>query len=535
MKKALLLIAIIFAESVIAISAQTTAFVGVNVIPMDKERVLTNQTVLISKGIITAIGKNVKVPKDAQIIDGKGKYLIPGLMDMHTHLRYDEDLLFYVVNGVTTVRNMRGSPQHLDWREKVKRGEILGPAIYTVGPTLSGPKSGFTEISTAEEAEKTVREQKNAGYDFIKVYDQLPKVAYDAIITTARQLQIAVVGHVPTEVGVEGALKARQASIEHAEQYVYHYFGDKYDEANIPYIAEATAKAGVYVCPTVSYIENFIYQVEDKNKILNRTEMKHVNPETFAYWATDRKESSAENRRIEVFQKKLIQGFRDAKVKMLAGTDMYAFGLVPGVSLHQELQKLVGFGLTPYQAIETATKNPGEFLGANFGTIKAGTRAELILVNANPLQNILNLQNRSGVMTHGKWMPQTELDAMASRTAESFAIGNRFINLIRNNNVEAAVEAYHQTQKKGVPAFEAQSYAFNALGRQLLRENKLKSAIEVFKLNVEAYPASARAYESLADAYAADGNKDLARTNYRKVLEINPQNTNVTEKLKKLD
>ena len=101
--------------------------------------------------------------------------------------------------------------------------------------------------------------------------------------------------------------------------------------------------------------------------------------------------------------------------------------------------------------------------------------------------------------------------------------------------LEAAVEAYHQTQKKGVPAFEAQSYAFNALGRQLLRENKLKSAIEVFKLNVEAYPASARAYESLADAYAADGNKDLARTNYRKVLEINPQNTNVTEKLKKLD
>ena len=518
-----------------AISAQTIAFTNVNVVPMDKERVLQNQTVLIKDGVIAEIGKRVKIPKDAQVINASGKYLSPALADMHTHLRYDEDLLFYVVNGVTTVRNMRGSPQHLEWREKVKRGEILGPAIYTAGPTLSGPKSGFTEVATAEEAEKAVREQKNAGYDFIKVYDQLPKVAYDAIMATARQLQIPVAGHVPTEVGVEGVLKAGQASIEHAEQYVYHFFGDKYDEAKISLIAEATAKAGVYVCPTVSFIENFIYQVEDKNKILDRPEMRYVNPETFAYWATDRKESSAENRRIEIFQKKLILGFRDAKVKMLSGTDMYAFGLVPGISLHQELQKLVSYGLTPYQALETATKNPGEFLGANFGTIKVGKRAELILVNANPLQNILNLQNRSGVLTHGKWMPQTELDAMANRTAESFATGYKFINLIRNNNVEAAVEAYHQTQKAGVPAFEAQSYAFNTLGRQLRRENKVKNAIEVFKLNVEASPASARAYESLADAYAADGNKDLARTNYRKALEINPQNTGVAEKLKKLD
>lgn len=540
LSKYICLIAIVLAAFQINRSqtVQTTAFVNVNVIPMDKEHVLKNQTVIVRNGIVTDIGgaKKIKVPKDALVISGNSKlYLVPALAEMHTHLRYDEDLLFYVANGITTIRNMRGSPQHLEWREKVKRGEMLGPDIYTAGPTLSGPNSGFTEVRTAEEAEKLVREQKNAGYDFIKVYDQLPKAAYDAVIATARELQMPVAGHVPTEVGVEGVLKAKQASIEHAEQYIYHYFGDNYNDKKIPHIAEATGKAGVYVCPTIGFIENFIYQVENKNKILDRPEMKYANPETFAYWVTDRKESSAQNRLINAFQNKLIRGFRDANVKMLAGTDVYAFGLIPGISLHQELEKMVNAGLTPYQALETATKNPGEFFKTNFGTIKVGNKAELILVDGNPLENISNLQRRSGVMVHGKWMPQAKLDSMTNEVAASFATGQKFINLIRNNNVETAVQNYHTTQKAGVPAFAAQSYAFNALGRQLLGENNAKSAIEVFKLNVEAYPNSARAYESLADAYAADGNKDLARKNYQKVLEINPQNTNVIEKLKKLD
>lgn len=526
-------------QSVAGGPQSSVAFVNVNIVPMDKEHILFNQTLIIRNGIITQIGAagRIQVPQGALIINGNSRlYLTPALSDMHTHLRYDEDLLLYVANGITTVRNMRGEPQHLEWREKVKRGEILGPTIYTAGPTLSGPNSGFTEVRTAEEAERQVLEQKNAGYDFIKVYDQLPKVAYEAIIASAKKLQMPVAGHVPTELGVEGVLQAKQASIEHAEQYVYHYFGDDYDETKIPYIAEATNKAGTYVCPTISFIENFILQAEDQNKVLDRSEMKYVNPETLAWWATDRKESSAQNRIINVFQNKLIRGFRDAHVKMLSGTDIYAFGLIPGISLHQELQNLVKAGLTPYQALETSTRNAGEFLGANFGTIRVGNKADLILVEGNPLDDISNLQRRAGVMVHGKWMPQAQLDLMTDRLAASFAQAQTFINLIRRNNVEAAVQTYHHTQKAGVPAFSAQSYAFSVLGGQLLQEKKIKEAIEIFKLNIEAYPNSANKYDKLASAYALDGNTKLAVEFYQKALSIDPKYPNAaaaTEFIKK--
>ena len=523
------------------------AFVNVNVVPMDRERVLLDQTVIIKDGRIAEIGPSakVKVPKEALTVDGKSKlYLMPGLADMHTHLRYESDLALYVASGVTTVRNMRGTPRHLEWRGKVEKGELLGPRIYTTGPILSGPRSGFQEINTKEEAIKAVTEQKKAGYDAIKVYDQLPREAYDGVIAAAKQEGLPVFGHAPSAVGIEGVLKAGQASIEHAEQYVYHFYGDEYNdfeakkipeiEKKVPEIAKATREAGTWVCPTLGTIENFILQVDDLEKLLARPELKYTHPETLAWWRTQQKDSSEINKVIDRFQASLVRAFRDAGVRMLAGTDMYAIGFVPGFSLHRELQSLVKAGLTPYQALETATRNPGELMKGNFGTVSVGQAADLILVDGNPLKDVSNVAQLKGVMVRGRWLPETELHQMLGKIETSFAKGQQFISLILARDMKAVTQLFHEVQKNGGEIFQAQRYVFDSLGHKLLREKSVREAIELFKLNIEANPQSASVHNSLAEALLAQGNKEAAIKCYEKSLELNPNDAAVKAKLDKL-
>ena len=220
MRKILTILAIAISAS--PLLGQTTAFVGVNVIPMDRERVMRNQTVVVSDGIITQIGdvKKVKVPKDALRIDGSGKYLMPGLVDMHTHLLSDNDefpdsiaedeLRVMVANGVTTIRLMIGTPEQLVLRARSARGEIVAPTLYCASPHLTGRKQGNDfVVNTPEEARDAVRKSKQAGYDFIKVTTFIKPEVYEAAVDEAAILGIRVVGHADSRfVGVERAWKA---------------------------------------------------------------------------------------------------------------------------------------------------------------------------------------------------------------------------------------------------------------------------------------------------------------------------------------
>jgi imidazolonepropionase-like amidohydrolase len=200
--------------------ADVVAFTNVNVIPMDRELVLHDQTVIVRDGHITAIGPaaRVAIPRDAFIVQSRGKYLIPGLADMHTHVFGEKEYLLYVSKGVTTIRNMWGFPSDLEWRTKIAKGEKLGPTIYTAGSIIDGDPPqlrGSTAIDKPEEADRIVKAQKEAGYDFIKVYNRLKPDVYDAIVDAANKYAIRVVGHVPRAVGLEHAIARKQASIEH--------------------------------------------------------------------------------------------------------------------------------------------------------------------------------------------------------------------------------------------------------------------------------------------------------------------------------
>lgn len=413
------------------------AFVGVNVIPMDSEQVLTAQTVIVSNGRITDIGPEakIKVPRSALSVDGRGKYLMPGLADMHVHLSADlQDnlalLRLFIANGVTTVLNLRGTTDHLQLRESVANGESFGPRIYTVGPFVNEPF-----VKTPEEVELAVREQKRAGYDFIKMHGNLSSEAYARLFAVARSLGMRVVGHAPRNLGIEAMIKERQHAVAHAEEYLYDTDGSSRNfaalEPKIASIAQATAGAGTWLIANLTAYKNIGLQVNDVNAVYSRPEMRYMPPNIKSFWAPannpyvkrfGRETYEGFGARYKVLEK-LVKGFHGAGVRLLAGTDALNPSVVPGFSIHDELQDLVAAGLSPYEAIKAATVNAAEFLesSADVGTVAVGKRADLILVEADPLKDVKNTTRLAGVMTRGQWLTAAELRKMLDAQAAAYA------------------------------------------------------------------------------------------------------------------
>lgn len=431
-----------------ASSGNVSAFVDVAVVPMDSARVLRNQTVLVRDGRILEIGPSqaVRVPQKALRIEGRGLFLLPGLADMHVHLMEPEAYLpLFLANGVTTVRNMAGGPKMSALRDRVASGALIGPTIYTAGPILDGSPpvwEGSDVVITPEQAQSAVEKQKHAGYDFLKVYDNLLPAAYDAILQAAAQRHIAVAGHVPPHVGLQRVLDAHQRSIEHLTGYFEWLQNDRspsqhsnedeafphpahllakrqtlvnwLDESRIPRIAEATAKAGTWNVPTLVAWRNMKPRAE-LDEAWGRPAMRYATPLLREWWNSDNGYSSedwANKRRGDGVRLKLTQTLHQAGARLLVGTDTPHPFVMPGFSVHEELSNFVDAGLSPYEALKAATADAAEFIGAagEFGVVKSGARADLILVEGNPLEDVKNASRIAGVMVRGQWMPREALE-----------------------------------------------------------------------------------------------------------------------------
>src|ERR1041385_4690240 len=276
-----------------AAEAQTYAFVNVNVVPMDRERVIKDQTVIVRGERIIQIGDSLKtkIPPNAIRIDGSGKYLMPGLVDMHVHLRdytpkdMDALLQLYVANGVTTVLNLSGIPRHLEIRDKIAKGELDGPTVYTSGPFISRTTGSSP---SPEEVERAVVEQKRAGYDIIKIHGDFTREAYHKLFEIARREGIQVIGHSPRNLGWEAMVEEKQDAVAHAEEYIYDKNSMSKNpaefESEIPAMARATAKVGTWLVPNLTAYKNIGVQVVDLNAVLNRPEMKYMPPKTVEVW-----------------------------------------------------------------------------------------------------------------------------------------------------------------------------------------------------------------------------------------------------------
>jgi imidazolonepropionase-like amidohydrolase len=434
-----------------AAAQQASAFVGVNVIPMDRERILENQAVVVRDGHIVAMGPaaTTPVPEGALRIEGSGKYLLPGLAEMHAHIpvpdqdrAYAERVLFlYVASGVTTARSMLGHPSHLELRRKIEAGEIVGPRLWTSGPSASG-----SSVRTPAQADSLVRAQKAFGYDFVKIHPGLSRESFEALDRAADEVGIRFAGHVPSAVGVSRALAAGYWSIDHLDGYLHAivadgapvnleqaggFFGielvDQVDENKIPAIARATREAGVWNVPTQTLMENLAVETPPESLAL-RPEYRYM-PREFLERSIQQKQNlhrqtTAEARRrfIEL-RRKLVKALHDSGAGLLLGSDAPQWWNVPGFSALRELEAMVAAGLTPYQALETATRNVAVFLGVadRQGTVEVGKRADLLLLDANPLENIANVHRRSGVMIRGRWLSREEIEERLARIAGAYS------------------------------------------------------------------------------------------------------------------
>ena len=435
MKRLFPLLVVLSAANVV--DAASTAFINVNVVPMTTETVITGQTVVVTNGIVAAIGgvDQVLVPEKVDVVDGTDRFLMPGLAEMHAHVpdagTPDLDRVFslFAANGVTTVRGMLGRPSHLALRQQLLDGEQFGPRLITSGPSMNG-----NSVSGPADAARKVKAQHAAGYDFIKIHPGLSSEEYAAIATAAADLQIPFAGHVPVSVGVQNALSAGMATIDHLDGYIaalmpantdrsggYGGFfdvllADQVDEERIAAIAEQTAAAGTWNVPTESLFE---HRVSDLSiaELRNRPEMKYMPRSTVEQWVRAKEQQISERgfdsaiaaRAIKIRQQ-LILALHEVGAGLLLGSDAPQVFNVPGFSLHHELGFLVKAGLTPFEALQTGTTATARFLGINTGIVAVGSEADLVLLDANPLVDISNVRRVHGVMLRGVWYSSVELE-----------------------------------------------------------------------------------------------------------------------------
>jgi imidazolonepropionase-like amidohydrolase len=407
-----------------ATKAPITAFVNVNVVPMDRERVIEKQTVIVRDGRIAEIGPadKIKAPDGATRIDGAGKYLMPGLAEMHGHIpppnapkAYTEAvLLLYVANGVTTVRGMLGAPNQLELRDRANRGEIVSPTLY-----LAGPSFNDRSVNSPEQAVSMVRQQKQEGWDLLKVHPGPTRDEYDAMAKTAQEVGIRFAGHVPADVGLIHALEMGQETIDHVDGYIEYLNGDAgpVDEAKLADVVRRTKAAGAWIVPTMALWETLIGYA-DLDTLAALPELKYAPPQQVEQWKSahrnrlnqpdfDRKKAEL----IATNRMRILKALHEGGVRILFGTDAPQQFSVPGFSIHREMALMVKCGFTPYQIIQSATKNAGDYFKGkdNFGTIEAGKRADLILVEGNPLKDVASIARRAGVMLRGQWLPESEI------------------------------------------------------------------------------------------------------------------------------
>jgi tetratricopeptide (TPR) repeat protein len=320
---------------------------------------------------------------------------------------------------------------------------------------------------------------------------------------------------------------------------------ETYDAGKAVALFALFVENGTWQCPTLtvqrglSYMDDKKFTDDARRKYMPKDLMEYWEPNNNAFVSSNAAEDWAMMKKA--FSKKLeiVRPMRRAGVKFIAGTDLANPYCFPGFSLHDELGLLVQAGLTPMEALQAATYNAAEFLGKldSVGTVETGKTADLVLLEANPLEDISNTKKIEAVVVGGKYYSRPYLDEMLAKVealANQVSIAEAMLKTITEKDISSAIHQYHELKATQPDAYDFREQQLNSLGYQLLKMNKIKEAIGIFKLNVEVYPQSANVYDSLAEAYMTNGDKDLAIRNYERSLELDPKNTNAAEMLKKL-
>jgi imidazolonepropionase-like amidohydrolase len=428
-------------------SAQETpiAITNVTVLPMDGERTLADQTVVVQGGRVRSVGPAARanIPAGAMRIDGRGKFLMPGLAEMHAHVppgnptdeQLAEIMFLYVANGITTIRGMLGAPYQIQLKETLASGAMLGPRFFHAAPSLNGSSAPNPDAGVAH-----VRAARAIGYDLMKIHPGVSRATWDASTAEMRSIGMTFGGHVPSDVGLVHAIRSGIATIDHVDGYleasvrdsaIYARPGatlgavvDAIDPSKFAGLAQLARERNVWNVPTMYLWENF-YNDRTADDLGALPEMQYVSAQQVNAWKNQKRgrgngdasqEMTPERReRLLALRRQMLKALADAGAPLLMGTDSPQMFNVPGFALHRELQVARTAGISNYQILESGTRNVGRYVTESlkqdgaFGTVAVGQWADLVLLEANPLDDLENLTRRSGVFVRGRWVSAEEI------------------------------------------------------------------------------------------------------------------------------
>ena len=422
-------------------SSGITVIKNVYVVPMDRERVLRSQSIVVTDGVITDIGDAAALatPRGARVIDGRGRYVLPGLVDMHAHLQQGQgtmddaagrQLALFVAYGVTTVRILAGPPTSLALRDSTARGRIVGPRVVPFSPSING-----NTLRSANSADSMIGAFKAAGFEGLKTHGGFDATTYDSVTAAAKRYGLKLSGHVTPGYGLRRAMEAGQ-QIEHLDgffQQLLHplYAGPAlgqivFDSAALaaidtthirPLAAEFAAKR-LWNGPTLALFE-MVANDSTADDLLARANMQFIAPTAATAWATQRRQQQATAPPLAVRQRfidlrrQIVRALDVAGAKLLVGSDSPQAFMTPGDAVHRELEAFVTAGVPPYRALVAATRNPAEYLGIrDVGTVSVGKRADLVMIDGNPLERIANTRRVVGTMVAGRWYDSTAIEGI---------------------------------------------------------------------------------------------------------------------------
>lgn len=425
--------------------AGTEAFVDVSVVSMADDSALEGARLLVRDGVIVDVLTSGDPEIDGSIpVIASGGYVMPGLVDLHVHTWFPGDLTLFVANGVTTVRNLFGDPLQLGWRAEIAAGERLGPQLVTAGPIIDGDPPfwpGSDLARTEAEARSVVQAQVDAGYDVVKVYSRLPADAWRGALDEAEALGVQAVGHVPASVDFAEVAGSTQVTIEHLDGLLEELAGvswwdplspaqmtaalDGVDLDELADLAATLRDADTWNVPTLVVLNTIKLSADDLAAQRDRPELAYVHPQILASWQGTTASSSSEMEAWGALMDAWRGWTRDlhsAGAGIGLGTDCGNAYVIPGWSIHEELAQLVAAGLTPYEALRAGTADAATVLGrSDLGTVELGKRADLLWLDANPLDDVAHAARPQGVLLNGRWWTRDALDTELDEVAADYA------------------------------------------------------------------------------------------------------------------
>lgn len=424
---------------------------NISIVDVETGDINENRYVAIDSGRIITITKEVLDTTNFNtVINGSGKYLMPGLAEMHAHIpppttsseRIEETLFLYLSNGITTIRGMLGDPMHLELRKNASQGSLLSPRIYTSSPSLNG-----NSVTSKEEAIEKVTRYKKEGYDFLKIHPGIQKEVFDQVVETANAVGIPFAGHVPVDVGIRHALESNYASIDHVDGFLEGlvpqsakvnpndngFFGYAFtplaDPSKIDDLVALSKKHQVWIVPTQSLFERWFAPISAA-ELLGQPEMKYMPKTTLDNWKSTKEKymedesfTEAQWQQFDAIRKQLIKQLQANGHGILLGSDAPQLFNVPGFSIQHEIDGMLRAGLTPLEIIQAGTINPAKFFDAldEYGQVKEGLSADLILLNDNPLKDLTTLQENEGILIKGEWLSKQTITEKLKKIAENAA------------------------------------------------------------------------------------------------------------------